>query len=146
MIEKVKENNQLITEYDLNADDLMKWIRLTTVSLQEREFANTLVGVQQQMMEFNQYRTQEKPPRYFDKTSDCIKKNMLIHYVIYYFMFRFTQKGNLEVQMFILTSNLRENHQIMYSPPEGKMISDINRVNIFCYFTHLSIYSNIFKK
>ncbi|XP_028393281.1 spectrin beta chain, non-erythrocytic 1-like isoform X3 [Dendronephthya gigantea] len=102
VIEKVNENNKLITEYDLNADDLIKWIRVTTVSLQEREFANTLVGVQQQMMEFNQYRTQEKPPR-------------------------FTQKGNLEVQMFILTSNLRENHQKMYSPPEGKMISDINR-------------------
>jgi hypothetical protein len=30
--------------------------------------------------------------------------------------------------MFILTSNLRENHQKMYSPPEGKMISDINKV------------------
>lgn len=31
--------------------------------------------------------------------------------------------------MFILTSSLRENHQKMYSPPEGKMISDINRVS-----------------
>ena len=30
--------------------------------------------------------------------------------------------------MFILTSNLRENHQKMYNPPEGMMISDINRV------------------
>ena len=64
MIEKVRENNKLITEYDVNADDLIKWIQVTTVKLQEREYANTLVGVQQQMMEFNQYRTQEKPPRY----------------------------------------------------------------------------------
>ncbi|CAB4014356.1 spectrin beta chain, non-erythrocytic 1 isoform X1 [Paramuricea clavata] len=102
VVEKVCENNKLITEYDVNADELIKWIKVTTVTLQERDFANTLVGVQQQMMEFNQYRTQEKPPR-------------------------FTQKGNLEVQMFILTSNLRENHQKMYSPPEGKMISDINK-------------------
>lgn len=57
------ENNKLIKEYDINATDLIKWINVTTVSLQERDFANTLVGVQQQMMEFNQYRTQEKPPR-----------------------------------------------------------------------------------
>lgn len=33
-------------------------------TLADREFANTLVGVQQQMLEFNQYRTQEKPPRW----------------------------------------------------------------------------------
>ena len=64
MIEKVRENNKLVTEYDVNADDLIKWIKVTTIKLQERDFANTLVGVQQQMMEFNQYRTQEKPPRY----------------------------------------------------------------------------------
>ena len=64
MIEKVRENNKLITDYDVNADDLIKWIKITTIKLQERNFANTLVGVQQQMMEFNQYRTQEKPPRY----------------------------------------------------------------------------------
>ena len=60
----MRENNKLITEYDVNADDLIKWIQVTTVTLQERDFANTLVGVQQQMIEFNQYRTQEKPPRY----------------------------------------------------------------------------------
>jgi spectrin beta len=64
VVEKVRENNKLITEYDVNADDLIKWIQVTTVTLQERDFANTLVGVQQQMIEFNQYRTQEKPPRY----------------------------------------------------------------------------------
>lgn len=64
MIEKVRENNELVKEYEINATDLMKWIQVTTVTLQERDFANTLVGVQQQMMEFNQFRTQEKPPRY----------------------------------------------------------------------------------
>ena len=76
VIEKVRENNKLITEYDVNADELIKWIQVTTIRLQEREFANTLVGVQQQMMEFNQYRTQEKPPRYvtsgvFDDVLTC---------------------------------------------------------------------------
>lgn len=54
------------------------------------------------------------------------------------FLLRYTQKGNLEVQMFILTSNLRENHQKMYSPPEGKMISDINKVKYFAVLTKVS--------
>ena len=43
---------------------------------------------------------------------------------------RFVEKGNLEVQLFILTSKLRANHQKMYTPPESKALSDINRVCI----------------
>lgn len=41
---------------------------------------------------------------------------------------RFVEKGNLEVQLFILTSKLRANHQKMYVPPENKALSDINKV------------------
>ena len=87
MVEKVIENNKLVTEYDITAGDLMTWIQVTTVTLQERDFANTLVGVQQQMIEFNQYRTQEKPPRYCmgstSLTVDAIKLRSTIH-VSYY--------------------------------------------------------------
>ena len=41
---------------------------------------------------------------------------------------RFVEKGNLEVQLFILTSKLRANHQKMYNPPETKALNDINKV------------------
>lgn len=82
---------------------------MTIVKLSDRTFANNLVGVQQQMLEFNQYRTQEKPPR-------------------------FVEKGNLEVQLFILTSKLRANHQKMYTPPESKALSDINKVLVVVYY------------
>ncbi|KAJ7388705.1 hypothetical protein OS493_036144 [Desmophyllum pertusum] len=102
VIERIKENSELIEEYEKLATDLLEWIQITIVKLSDRKFANTLVGVQQQMLEFNQYRTQEKPPR-------------------------FVEKGNLEVQLFILTSKLRANHQKMYTPPESKALSDINR-------------------
>ncbi|XP_015776593.1 PREDICTED: spectrin beta chain, non-erythrocytic 1-like, partial [Acropora digitifera] len=40
---------------------------------------------------------------------------------------RFVEKGNLEVQLFILTSKLRANHQKMYNPPETKALNDINK-------------------
>lgn len=102
VIERIKENHELIIEYEKLATDLLEWIQITIVKLSGRNFANTLVGVQQQMLEFNQYRTQEKPPR-------------------------FVEKGNLEVQLFILTSKLRANHQKMYTPPENKALSDINK-------------------
>ena len=49
--------------------------------------------------------------------------------------------------MFILTSNLRENHQKMYSPPEGKMISDINKVRTTFHLTGTAfLYIAILKK
>lgn len=102
VIERIKENSELIEDYEKLATDLLEWIQVTIVKLSDRTFANTLVGVQQQMLEFNHYRTQEKPPR-------------------------FVEKGNLEVQLFILTSKLRANHQKMYSPPESKSLSDINK-------------------
>ena len=63
VIERIKENSELIEEYEKQATDLLEWIQITIVKLSDRNFANTLVGVQQQMLEFNQYRTQEKPPR-----------------------------------------------------------------------------------
>lgn len=63
VIERIKENSELIEEYEKLATDLLEWIQITIVKLSDRKFANTLVGVQQQMLEFNQYRTQEKPPR-----------------------------------------------------------------------------------
>ena len=63
VIERIKENSELIEEYERLATDLLEWIQITIVKLSDRQFANTLVGVQQQMLEINQYRTQEKPPR-----------------------------------------------------------------------------------
>ncbi|KAK2552536.1 Spectrin beta chain [Acropora cervicornis] len=102
VIERIKENSELIDDYERLATDLLAWIQLTIQKLSDRTFANTLIGVQQQMLEFNQYRTQEKPPR-------------------------FVEKGNLEVQLFILTSKLRANHQKMYNPPETKALNDINK-------------------
>ncbi|XP_031552905.1 spectrin beta chain, non-erythrocytic 1-like isoform X2 [Actinia tenebrosa] len=102
VIERIKENEELINEYEKLATDLLEWIEMKIQTLADRDFANTLVGVQQQMLEFNQYRTQEKPPR-------------------------FVEKGNLEVQLFILTSKLRANHQKMYTPPEGRSMVEINR-------------------
>lgn len=40
---------------------------------------------------------------------------------------RFVEKGNLEILLFSIQSQMRANNQKPYMPKEGRMISDINR-------------------
>lgn len=96
------ENEKMIKDYETFTSDLLGWIESTIVQLGDREFANSLVGVQQQLSQFANYRTVEKPPK-------------------------FVEKGNLEVLLFTLQSKMRANNQKPYTPKEGKMISDINK-------------------
>lgn len=41
---------------------------------------------------------------------------------------RFQEKGNLEVLLFTIQSRMRANNQRVYTPHEGRLVSDINRV------------------
>ncbi|XP_071480653.1 spectrin beta chain, non-erythrocytic 1-like [Diadema antillarum] len=96
------DNDKLITEYDKVTSDLLRWIKQTIEILNDREFANSLQGVQQQLLAFNTYRTVEKPPK-------------------------FIEKGNLEVLLFTIQSKMRANNQKPYLPKEGKLVHDINK-------------------
>ncbi|PSN56235.1 Spectrin beta chain [Blattella germanica] len=96
------ENDRMVQEYEGLTSDLLRWIESTISALGERDFANSLTGVQAQLTQFNTYRTVEKPPK-------------------------FVEKGNLEVLLFTLQSRMRANNQKPYTPKEGKMISDINK-------------------
>lgn len=58
------DNDRMIKEYEGLTMDLLRWIEATIVALGDRRFANSLVGVQQQLLQFNNYRTVEKPPKY----------------------------------------------------------------------------------
>ncbi|XP_029690639.1 spectrin beta chain, non-erythrocytic 1-like isoform X3 [Takifugu rubripes] len=96
------ETEKMIEKYESLASDLLEWIEQTIIILNNRKFANSLVGVQQQLQAFNTYRTVEKPPK-------------------------FTEKGNLEVLLFTIQSKMRANNQKVFTPREGKLISDINK-------------------
>ncbi|XP_077537731.1 spectrin beta chain isoform X5 [Haemaphysalis longicornis] len=96
------ENDRMIAEYEGLTSDLLRWIEETIVALSDRHFANSLVGVQQQLLAFNTYRTAEKPAK-------------------------FEEKGNLEVLLFALQSRLRANNQRPYTPREGRLLADTNR-------------------
>lgn len=62
------DNEKLVTDYESMTTSLRDWIADRTSKLQERTFGNSLLTVQQQMMEFNLFRTQEKPPKYDNPT------------------------------------------------------------------------------
>lgn len=95
------ENDRMMDEYEKLTSDLLKWIESTIDQLGDRTFANSLMGVQQQLSQFNSYRTVDKPPK-------------------------FQEKGNLEILLHTLQSRMRGNNQRPYMPREGKMVSDVN--------------------
>ncbi|XP_060941485.1 spectrin family protein isoform X1 [Limanda limanda] len=96
------EADQLIEKYETLASELLQWIEQTIGTLNDRQLANSLNAVQNQLQAFNSYRTVEKPPK-------------------------FTEKGNLEILLFTIQSKMRANNQKVYMPREGKLISDINK-------------------
>ena len=67
------------------------------------------------------------------------------NFFFYCYDLRFVEKGNLEVQLFILTSKLRANHQKMYTPPESKALSDINKVYYFILLLSLNTVTGLSK-
>uniref|UniRef100_A0A8D1WH12 Spectrin beta chain n=1 Tax=Sus scrofa TaxID=9823 RepID=A0A8D1WH12_PIG len=102
VLDHTMEAERLVEKYESLASELLQWIEQTIVTLNDRQLANSLSGVQNQLQSFNSYRTVEKPPK-------------------------FTEKGNLEVLLFTIQSKLRANNQKVYTPREGRLISDINK-------------------
>ncbi|XP_052105499.1 spectrin beta chain-like isoform X2 [Mytilus californianus] len=102
VIDNALDSDRSVQEYETFTSDLLDWIEQTIVILNDRQFANSMYGVQQQLAAFNTYRTREKPKK-------------------------FDEKGNLEIMLFTIQSKMRANNQKPYLPKEGKLISDINK-------------------
>uniref|UniRef100_A0AC35TJQ1 Spectrin beta chain n=1 Tax=Rhabditophanes sp. KR3021 TaxID=114890 RepID=A0AC35TJQ1_9BILA len=102
VISDLMDNEQLKSEYELSVSDLLEWIQRTIVGLNARTFENNLEGVQGQLTLFNNYRINDKPPK-------------------------FAQKGELEVLLFTLQSKLKANNQKVYKPKEGMLIAGVNK-------------------
>ena len=102
VVGELMENEALIDKYEEMSTSLLDWIRQKISQLNDRNFLNSLRGVQSQLTAFNNYRTEEKPPR-------------------------FQEKGELEVLLFSLLSRMRANNQRTFLPREGRTIADINK-------------------
>ncbi|KAM8920870.1 spectrin beta chain, erythrocytic [Pelodytes ibericus] len=102
VLDSAIDTEKTVHEYEALASELLMWIEQTISALLNWKFANSLLGIQQQLQSFSAYRTTEKPPK-------------------------FQEKGYLEVLLFTIQSKMRENNQKVYIPPDGKLVSDINR-------------------
>ncbi|VDL92138.1 unnamed protein product [Schistocephalus solidus] len=91
-----------VKDYEIKTDALLEWIRQATVFLNDRRFENSLDGLQFQLSQFNKFRTVEKPPR-------------------------FDEKGSLEMDLFVLRSQMLEAGMRTYVPPKKLQISEINK-------------------
>merc|ERR1719288_183380 len=101
VVDKLIVIDKMKDEYETFSSDLLRWIEAKISELGNRDFANSLRGVQDQLGEFNTYRNIEKPPKFMDK-------------------------GNLEVLLFTLQSKMRANGKEPFTPKEGRMVRDIN--------------------
>ncbi|XP_075692211.1 spectrin beta chain, non-erythrocytic 4 [Rhinoderma darwinii] len=102
VLDQAIETEKDINRYEDLASELLEWIERTISIITNQKFANSLLGVQQQLQAFTTYCTTEKP---------C----------------KFQEKGNLEVLLFTIQSKMREEKRKLYVPSEGKNISDINK-------------------
>lgn len=56
-VDKLKNN------YELFTTNLLEWIKIKVIELDNRNFPNSLEGIQKELLKFKEYRTVEKPPK-----------------------------------------------------------------------------------
>lgn len=60
---QMMDADKMKTLYELLNSKLLDWIRLKIIELDDREFPNSMEGIQGLLFSFGQYRTVEKPPK-----------------------------------------------------------------------------------
>jgi spectrin beta len=63
IVGQMMEADRLKDSYTRMTTDLLNWIQRKVAQLDDRQFPNSIEGIQGQLLEFKQYRTVEKPPK-----------------------------------------------------------------------------------
>uniref|UniRef100_A0A5S6R1A2 Spectrin beta chain n=1 Tax=Trichuris muris TaxID=70415 RepID=A0A5S6R1A2_TRIMR len=100
VIWQLMNTDQMKQEYEVVASELLQWIRAKVEELSDRRFPNSLNGIQDEMVKFKLYRTQEKPAKY-------------------------KEKGELEVLVFNIRTKQKALGTKQYVPPNGLLLHDI---------------------
>ncbi|GMS78986.1 hypothetical protein PENTCL1PPCAC_1161 [Pristionchus entomophagus] len=87
-------------DYETISSDLLDWIRDAIKGLSSRNFPNSLHGIQEQLIIFNQFRNADKPLKY-------------------------KEKGELEALFFTIQTKRKAMSRKAYVPPQGKFMHDI---------------------
>ncbi|KAF5273495.1 hypothetical protein FQA39_LY07512 [Lamprigera yunnana] len=102
IINQMVEADKMKLIYERLVTNLLEWIRKTIIVLDDRNFPNSLEGIQSLLIAFGQYRTQEKPPKYKDR-------------------------NEIEALYFQINTQLKELRQPAFIPVDGKLVQDVER-------------------
>lgn len=102
IIGKMVEIDKMKMHHERLTTTLLDWIRMKIVELKDRQFPNSLEGIQSLLMAFGHYRTKEKPPKY-------------------------KERSDIEAMYFQINTQLKSLNQNSYVPPDGQLIQDIER-------------------
>lgn len=102
IVGKMMDADGKIAQYENLTTTLLTWIRNKTKELERRSFPNSLEGIQQELLNFKQYRTIEKPPKY-------------------------KERSEVEALYFHVNTLLKSLNQPQYTPQDGQLVKDIEK-------------------
>lgn len=102
IVGQMMEADKMKVLYERLTSNLLEWIKEKVTQLEDRNFPNSLEGIQKELLAFKQYRTIEKPPKY-------------------------KERSEIEALYFNINTQLKSLNQPAYIPPEGKTIHDLER-------------------
>ncbi|XP_017956521.1 spectrin beta chain, non-erythrocytic 1 isoform X5 [Drosophila navojoa] len=88
--------------YERLTTNLLSWIRQRIIELEQRDFPNSLEGIQRELLAFKEYRTIEKPPKY-------------------------KERSEIEALFFTINTLLKALNQPAYNPQDGQLVNDIEK-------------------
>lgn len=102
IVAKMMDADNKKDQYSRLTTTLLTWIRSKTTELEKRNFPNSLEGIQQELLNFKEYRTIEKPPK-------------------------FQERSEVEALFFHVNTLLKSLNQPQYIPQDGQLVKDIEK-------------------
>ncbi|XP_046434088.1 spectrin beta chain, non-erythrocytic 1 isoform X2 [Neodiprion fabricii] len=102
IVGQMMDTDKMKVHYEKLTTDLLEWIKSTITVLEDRNFPNSLEGIQRELLSFKQYRTVEKPPKY-------------------------KERSEIEALYFHINTQLKSLNQPAFTPQEGQLVHDIER-------------------
>ena len=102
IVGQMMDADKMKVHYEKLTSDLLEWIKLKIKVLENRDFPNSLEGIQRELLAFKQYRTVEKPPKY-------------------------KERSEIEALYFHINTQLKSLNQPAFIPQEGQLVNDIER-------------------
>ncbi|XP_048512555.1 spectrin beta chain, non-erythrocytic 1 isoform X2 [Athalia rosae] len=102
IVGQMMDADKMKVHYEKLTSDLLEWIKAKINVLEDRNFPNSLEGIQGELLSFKQYRTVEKPPKY-------------------------KERSEIEALYFHINTQLKSLNQPAFTPQEGQLVHDIER-------------------